>query len=106
MAPPVESLRATDDPNKQGVKFDDGKTRYDLVPVELTEAVALILGDGAKKYGDRNWEKGMAWSRPFGALLRHLFAWWWDSPSVFGSHHAQIGRRCGGRIRICIKRDS
>lgn len=25
--------------------------------------------------GERNWEKGMAWGRLSGALLRHLFAW-------------------------------
>ena len=27
--------------------------------------------------GDRNWEKGMKWSRLFGASLRHLWKWWW-----------------------------
>lgn len=26
--------------------------------------------------GDRNWEKGMKWGRVFGALQRHLWAWW------------------------------
>jgi hypothetical protein len=26
--------------------------------------------------GDRNWEHGMKWSRVYGALLRHLTAWW------------------------------
>lgn len=26
--------------------------------------------------GDRNWELGMNWSRVFGALMRHLWAWW------------------------------
>lgn len=25
--------------------------------------------------GERNWEKGMKWSRVYGAALRHLFAW-------------------------------
>jgi hypothetical protein len=72
----TEKLRPTDDPKKGGVKFDAGKTRYDLVPVEGVRAVAEILTGGAAKYGDRNWEQGMDWSRPFGAALRHLFAWW------------------------------
>lgn len=28
------------------------------------------------RVGDRNWEHGMKWSRPFGALMRHMWAWW------------------------------
>jgi hypothetical protein len=71
-----EALRPGDDLNKAGVKFDAGKTRYDLLPPEGIEAVAVILTGGAVKYAARNWEQGMDWSRPFGACLRHLFAWW------------------------------
>lgn len=73
---PKESLRPGDDPGKKGVKFDAGKTRHDLVPPEGVTAIADILGIGAAKYGDRNWEQGMDWSRPFGACLRHLYSWW------------------------------
>ena len=47
----------------------------ELIPPELYEAVGSILTFGAKKYDDRNWEKGMKWSRVYGALLRHLTAW-------------------------------
>ena len=72
----TETLRPDDNPQTHGVKFDYGKTRYDLVPVEAVAALASILTHGAEKYGDRNWEKGMDWSRPYGSLLRHLFAWW------------------------------
>lgn len=72
----TETLRKGDDPEKGGVKFDNGKTRFDLVPTEAVRAVADILTGGAAKYGDRNWEKGMDWSRPYGAALRHLFSWW------------------------------
>lgn len=58
-------------------KFDQGKPRYELIPPEMLEEVALVLTYGAVKYsGDRNWEKGMLWSRPFGALMRHMWAWW------------------------------
>lgn len=60
----------------KGIKYDKDKTRYELIPPELLESVACILTSGAKKYGDRNWEKGMLWSRVFGALMRHLWAWW------------------------------
>ena len=59
-----------------GYKLDDGKLRYDLIPPEFLEATADIMTYGAKKYAPRQWEGGMAWSRPYGALLRHLFAWW------------------------------
>lgn len=72
----AEKLREGDDLNKAGVKFDDGKTRFDLLPPEGVNAVAVILTLGAEKYAARNWEQGMDWSRPFGAALRHLFAWW------------------------------
>ena len=60
----------------EGVKLDSGKLRMDLIPPDAVEALARILTDGAVKYGCRNWEKGMAWSRPYAALLRHLLAWW------------------------------
>lgn len=60
----------------EGIKFDADKTRYDLLPPEFLEGTAQILTFGARKYGARNWEKGMAWSRPFGALMRHMWAWW------------------------------
>lgn len=59
-----------------GIKFDDEKIRYDLLPPELLEGTANILTFGAKKYGDRNWEKGMNWGRVFGAMMRHMWAWW------------------------------
>ena|SRR5882757_2929091 len=57
-------------------KHDTEKLRMDLIPPEAMTALADILTFGAKKYSDRNWEKGMAWGRVYGALLRHLFSWW------------------------------
>ena len=61
---------------EEGVKFDSDKIRMELIPPDALEALAKILTDGAKKYGARNWEKGMAWSRAYAALQRHLLAWW------------------------------
>lgn len=61
---------------EEGVKFDDGKTPYDLLAPEMLENTASVLGFGAAKYGARNWERGMSWSRVFAALMRHLWAWW------------------------------
>jgi hypothetical protein len=59
-----------------GNKFDGEKTRTDLLSIQALLGTADILTMGAKKYGDRNWEKGLSWSRVFGACLRHLFAFW------------------------------
>ena len=59
-----------------GVKHDKDKIRYELLPPELLHGVADILTSGAIKYDDRNWELGMKWSRVFGALMRHIWAWW------------------------------
>ena len=59
-----------------GKKFDIGKLRYDLVPVEAMEEVVRVLTYGASKYGDRNWEQGMSWSRNYAAAHRHLKDFW------------------------------
>lgn len=55
-----------------GVKFDTGKLRVDLVPWVSILAIAAVLTHGAHKYGDRNWEKGLGFSRLIGGGLRHL----------------------------------
>lgn len=63
-------------PMAEGRKDDAGKPRFELLAPEALEGTASILTFGARKYSDRNWEKGMKWSRVFGALMRHLWAWW------------------------------
>lgn len=60
---------------KEGVKFDQGKARYDLVPAHALDELVKVYTFGAKKYSDRNWEKGMSWTRCFAALMRHSWAW-------------------------------
>ena len=60
----------------EGRKDDQGKLPYHLLPPELMEGIAAVLQFGAAKYSPRNWELGMAWSRPFAALMRHMWAWW------------------------------
>lgn len=65
----------------EGRKDDQGKLPYHLLPPEALEATAAVLAFGAAKYGDRNWERGMAWSRPFSALMRHMWAWWRGEPA-------------------------
>ena len=50
--------------------------RFDLLPPGPLEQIARHYGIGAEKYEDRNWEKGYDWSLSYGALQRHLWAWW------------------------------
>lgn len=60
----------------EGAKFDDDKSRVDLFPPNVIKSVGEVLKHGAKKYDDRNWEKGIRFGRVYAALLRHLGAWW------------------------------
>lgn len=66
------------EPNKlvEGYKADEDKAPWHLAPWDAFAAIVKVLAFGAKKYTSRNWEKGMAWSRPFSALQRHMTAWW------------------------------
>jgi hypothetical protein len=73
---PKEVLLAPKPTLTEGHKDDSDKLRYELLPPELMEETARVLTFGAKKYADRNWELGMKWSRPFGAMMRHMWAWW------------------------------
>lgn len=63
------------EPN-QATKYDSSKPRYDLLPPEALEEIVKVLGFGASKYEPRGWEKGLPYSRYFGAVMRHLWAWW------------------------------
>lgn len=53
----------------------DGKPRYDLIPATALKRLAIHYANGAKKYGDRNWEKGIPASRCLASTMRHLFDW-------------------------------
>ena len=61
--------------NNEAMKYDGEKVRLDLLPADPIIDVGKVLTYGAKKYSERNWEKGLAWSRCYGAALRHLLAW-------------------------------
>lgn len=61
---------------KVGTKYDQGKDPWHLLPTDAVRAIVKVLGFGAQKYQERNWEKGMSWSRVYSALLRHLVSWY------------------------------
>jgi len=58
----------------QGMKFDDGKRDYTLLPWTGVEAIVKVLEFGAKKYERDNWKKVSA-DRYAKAAFRHLIAY-------------------------------
>lgn len=74
-APSVSYSRS---PVNGPAKFDGDKLRLELIPPEFLQATARGLGYGAKKYAPGNWAtgKGLDHSRLYGALQRHLTAYW------------------------------
>jgi len=62
--------------SEKGLKYDDDKLRYDLIPPEIPEELAKILTFGANKYAENNWQKVEPFNeRYYSALIRHLEAW-------------------------------
>lgn len=59
-----------------GVKYDSDKLRFDLIPPIALFELAKVYTIGARKYEDRNWEKGLKYGRVFGAMMRHAWRWW------------------------------
>ncbi|SRR6266545_4544726 len=53
----------------------DGKGRFDLLPCRAIRRLVRHYEAGAKKYGDRKWEKGQPLSRYVDSALRHAFAY-------------------------------
>ena len=56
-----------------GMKFDDGKLQFSLIPPEVKLWLAEILTFGAKKYAPNNWKK-IEVQRYYDALERHINA--------------------------------
>lgn len=56
----------------EGLRFNEGKTRHDLIPAFAQEQYAKVLTKGSEKYAARNWENGMSWSKVIASLKRHI----------------------------------
>lgn len=87
---------------KEGVRFDQDKLRYDLLPADGLEALVDVYTKGAKKYADRNWELGMAWHRVLGSLMRHTWKFWRGEshdPET-GCHHMAMA--AWNALALCV----
>ena len=57
-----------------GLRYNEGKTRYELLPPFAIDQLAKVLTKGSEKYDVRNWERGMKWSNVISSLKRHIAA--------------------------------
>ena len=59
----------------EGMKFDNGKLQWNLMPFEALEDTVKVLEFGAKKYDDWTWVKVPdGEKRYYDAAVRHLLA--------------------------------
>lgn len=77
---PINTCSPSDDKKQAlavgGARFDQGKTRVDLIPADVLLALGEIYRMGAEKYDATNWRKGMKWTKVYGPLCRHLYKAW------------------------------
>lgn len=60
----------------EGIKYDQDKARWDLLPIHEVEDVVKVLTIGAIKYAPDNWKNVEPYrERYYSACLRHLVAW-------------------------------
>lgn len=78
-----------EDQKNEGLRYNTGKLRYDLIPAFAQQQYARVLTKGAEKYAERNWEKGMSWSSVLASLKRHIAAFELgeDFDKESGLHH-------------------
>lgn len=58
----------------KGARFNEGKPRLDLLPLDALRGVADVFEYGARKYAENNWRGGMLYSTMLASTLRHLLA--------------------------------
>lgn len=79
----------------QGMKFDDGKRDFTLLPWDSVENIVEVLEFGAKKYSRDNWRYvDDAKHRYTKAALRHMIAYTKgeiDDPESGMPHLAHLG---------------
>lgn len=57
-----------------GIKHDQNKPRWELLPLDAVEEIVKVMTYGAKKYRDGGWKRVRPRSRYYAAAMRHLRA--------------------------------
>jgi hypothetical protein len=70
---PVDSTRHFNSGARRAADADEW--RYDLIPPAALTALARTYAEGARKYGDHNYLKGIPYSVVLNHLLRHIALW-------------------------------
>lgn len=89
------------------VKFDQGKPRFDLLPLDALEEVASVFTYGSNKYADHNWARGgMRVGRLFASAMRHQVAFMLgrSNDPESGLHHVSHAISCLLMIRSGLMR--
>ena len=68
------NLTTKSDSKHGGLRYNEGKLRYDLICPEQLKGLASVYTYGAKKYLPHNWSKGQAYSTILASLKRHIAA--------------------------------
>jgi hypothetical protein len=88
---------------QKGVK----EARFDLIPADALWELARVFGRGAKKYAERNWERGYNWGFSYGALQRHLNKFWMGEEIDEESglpHLAHAAWHCLVLLAFCLRK--
>lgn len=84
-------------PKQDGYRDDGEKSPIHLIPPEGILMLAEVFKYGSRKYGERNWELGMDWSRIYSSAMRHLLSFWMgenDDPESKLQHMAHATWNC------------
>lgn len=71
--------------------------RHDLIVSPFIQELAEVCGYGSGKYDDDNWRQGYSWRLSYGAMQRHLRAFWTGEdvdPESGLSHLAHAAWHC------------
>jgi len=80
----------------EGLKFDDGKLDWDLLPIDALEETIKVFMFGEKKYGRFNWQGKLENfnRRQYNAIMRHLHAWKNGEPCADDSGLSHLAHAC------------
>jgi len=68
-------MTKSEDTIKTGMKFNKGKLRYSIIPMESVREVVKVSEYGAIKYEPNNWKNITDMDVYYDALMRHMIAW-------------------------------